>query len=96
MSFYLPRANDRRVPTVERIIARLGKTRMNLVDEVSNHPDDQAIYVVLKNGFISRGWNETAHIFPLENFSDYTQAEYFEELIQWFATAERINPTDES
>ena len=35
MSFYLPRANDRRVPTVERIIARLGKTRMNLVDEVS-------------------------------------------------------------
>ena len=90
MSFYMPRPNDRRVPTVERIIARLGKARMALVEEILNDPNDTVIEVILKDGYKSTLWNETMHVFGLENFADYTQAEYFEDLIQWFASVEKV------
>tara|TARA_A100000172_G_scaffold79342_1_gene66222 strand:+ start:2842 stop:3108 length:267 start_codon:yes stop_codon:yes gene_type:complete len=86
----MPRTNDRRVPTVERIKARLGKTRMAMVEEVVQDSSDSVIEVVLKDGYKSTLWNETMHVFGLHNFADYTQSEYFEELLQWFVSVEKV------
>jgi hypothetical protein len=66
------------------IIKRLGKKRMNMVQEIGL--DTEAVDVVLFEGLINTEYDETIFVWGLHRFDDegVTQKTMLDELISWF------------
>lgn len=77
-----------RIPTVEQIIKRLGKKRMEMVEDV--YVDWSVCEVVLKDDYVALNYCTTMHIFDTQHFEEYTKSMYFDDLLFWFSNVEKV------
>ena len=77
-----------RIPTSEQIIKRLGKKRMEMVEDV--YVDWAVCEVILKDEYIATNYWSTMHVFGTHYFEEYTKAMYFDELLYWFSKVEKV------